>query len=602
MNSFQKISMNGREHLLLIIRGHKLTPVFQPIMAMNQGQFFGFEGLIRGPADSPLHFPDDLFDAALKYDLLLELETQCLVQVMQNFITLGLPGKLFANISHYALVNGVLTDPVFTDLLTTSSPLFGRIVFELTEKLPKVEHAQISLAVKRLREQGFAVALDDLGAGLSGLRLWSELRPEFVKIDQHFIAGINENKVNVEFVRAMKHIASESSSTLIAEGIETQAEFLVLKQLKICYAQGYFIGQAVAQPAHTASEVVLDCAQCMQVNTVETKCSGLRQTPRAGELLIESPTIGIASTNEQAYRYFIADPELALLPVLAHHIPVGVIKRTIVDLFSKPYMRELYAGQACTELMQKQFIVAEVDMPIVSLSQLILAQGKQCFNDGFVLTQQGKYCGVGTNFTLMQAMTRLQIQEARHANPLTLLPGNVPINEKINALLDSQVSFYACYVDLDYFKPFNDAFGYAHGDEVIKLTASILSALVDQNQDFVGHIGGDDFFILFQSHDWEQRCRRILREFNVALTQYVLQHQLGSYTYQTEDRNGKKTDYYFPSVSVGVAPVIAGRYQYCHQVAAVAAEVKKAAKKTAGSSLYVDGRTWSEAMELAVYI
>ncbi|NDZ18992.1 hypothetical protein C7T35_21990 [Variovorax sp. WS11] len=103
---------------------------------------------------------------------------------------------------------------------------------------------------------------------------------------------------------------------------------------------------------------------------------------------------------------------------------------------------------------------------------------------------------------------------ARHANPLTLLPGNMPINVHIERLLVSGTEFVACYADLNNFKAFNDHYGYWRGDGLIRIAAELLSQNADPVHDFVGHIGGDDFIVLFQSEDWEGRCRHIVDEFS----------------------------------------------------------------------------------------
>ncbi len=582
--------MNKRDCLLKILQERSLVPVLQPIIAMHHGEIVGYEGLVRGPADSLLPMPQDLFETAMKHDLLLELETLCLYQVMTDFLAQSLESRLFANISPYALLNGVLDHPLLKDLLAVTSPLAGRIVFELTEGTPQMPSVDVVAGIRRLQDRGFSVALDDLGEGFSSLRLWAEACPQFVKIDKHFVTGIDKKPVNLQFVRAIKQIADKSNATLIAEGIETRAEFLLLKELGVCCGQGYFIGRPQVQPCLTASAAVLECVQFAYADGGAWLKTVLRRGPQARLLLSKVPTVDINTSSEEAHEILLAHPDLETLPVLDGNLPVGVLNRTMVDKFSRQYTRELYARQPCSLFMDKAFIAVELDTPIVALSQLVLAQGRKRFADGFVLTHDGRYVGVGSNFALMQEMTTLQIKEARYANPLTLLPGNVPINEQTEVLLANGVGFCACYVDLDNFKPFNDVFGYAHGDELIKLTARVLAKIADQDVDFVGHIGGDDFFVLFQSVDWEQRCQNILSEFDSAVCQYIGQAKLGLDNYTTEDRRGNQVEYAFPSVSIGALPVVSKQFQSCHEISAVAAEVKKAAKKISGSSLYIDRR------------
>ena len=85
---------------------------------------------------------------------------------------------------------------------------------------------------------------------------------------------------------------------------------------------------------------------------------------------------------------------------------------------------------------------------------------------------------------------------ARYANPLTSLPGNIPISQHIAALIESGEPFATCYCDLNNFKPFNDVYGYWRGDDMIRLCADIIRRNSDPQRDFVGHVGGDDFVML----------------------------------------------------------------------------------------------------------
>ena len=166
----------------------------------------------------------------------------------------------------------------------------------------------------------------------------------------------------------------------------------------------------------------------------------------------------------------------------------------------------------------------------------------------------------------------------------------MPINEHIDTLLDAQISFVACYFDLDHFKPYNDVYGYQKGDEVIQITGHLLQEIYDPTQDFLGHVGGDDFIILFQSQDWEQRCLQLLDKFGtVAPGLYKdIDRERGSIL--AEDRQGKKVFHDILSISIGAVMVEAGQYTSYHQVSSAAAVAKKMAKKQKGNSLFVERR------------
>ncbi|MDR3390914.1 MAG: GGDEF domain-containing protein [Sulfuriferula sp.] len=582
--------MLQREKLLDIMDRRALHPLFQPIMDLHHGNVIGYEGLIRGPVGTDLHMPQALFQAAEHTDLLVRLEMLCVYTVMTQFVQAGLPGRLFVNISPFALLAGALSDPLLNDLVGEHSALKDRVVFEITEGSPQMDSASVVAGLMTLRERGFKIALDDLGEGFSSLRLWSDVRPDFVKLDKHFVTGIDKDPVKLQFVRSIKQIAEKSNAIIIAEGIEHRAELLILKEMGICLGQGYFIGHPVVQPKHVASAAAQACFDSALISANPWSKMVLQRGRQVRLLLTEVPTVTVQTTSEDALKILLANPELNVLPVLDGKLPVGLLNRTMVDKFSHGYIRDLYSRKSCTVFMEKAPLIVDVEMSVVALSQLVLMQGQKRFADGFILVRDGAYAGIGSNFALMQEMTRLQIQEARYANPLTMLPGNVPINEQMELLMGNGQQFCACYVDLDYFKPFNDVFGYRRGDELIKLTAEVLVGHADKDIDFVGHIGGDDFFLLFQSHDWEQRCESVLLAFDTAIKTYLQHEDLGDGCYVAEDRRGNRAEYSFPSLSIGAVPVGRNQFHECHEIAAAATEVKKAAKKISGSCLYVDRR------------
>ena len=135
-------------------------------------------------------------------------------------------------------------------------------------------------------------------------------------------------------------------------------------------------------------------------------------------------------------------------------------------------------------------------------------------------------------------MTETRIEAARHANPLTFLPGNIPISLHIQRLLESGTEFVACYTDLNNFKPFNDHYGYWRGDQMIRLVARLATAHFEARSDFVGHVGGDDFMLIFQSSNWLQRCKNIVDEFaREAITLFDDSARLAG-GIQAEDRHG----------------------------------------------------------------
>jgi EAL domain-containing protein (putative c-di-GMP-specific phosphodiesterase class I)/GGDEF domain-containing protein/predicted transcriptional regulator len=574
------------DELDAIISQRLLTPVYQPIIDLQTGVVLGYEGLIRGPDGSSLHAPVDLFSQAAQCDRSVLLDRTCRRLTMEKFAASGIPQRLFMNVNPESLLSPEHRPSETLQFLKQIGLDPSRIIIELTETLPFSSYAALRDATSYYRRNGFRIALDDLGEGYSNLRLWSELRPDFVKIDKHFIQQLQLDPFKEQFVRSMVAIARQSGALLIAEGIESVSELRMLRNLGVRYGQGFLIARPGELPREPSISACID-----GVVWSGAHCSGARKQPTARDLLIEVAPFTPADRNEAAYELFAQDPECFAIPVLERGAPIGLLRRHhFLESFARRFNRELYGKKSCCVMMEKQPLVVDANTDIHTLSSLAVASGKNYLSDGFIVTEDGRYLGMGTGYDLMRKFTELQLSAARYANPLTGLPGNVPINETIDRLLESAEPFIVAYADLDYFKPFNDLYGYAAGDELIALLARILSEQADSDMDFIGHIGGDDFVLLMQSTDWLARLKRVLEAFDRGVSVYFSPEHVSDQGFHLPDRRGEMTFFPLTSVSIGVLNVLPGCYRSYLDIAAATAEAKKMAKKMSGSSLFVERR------------
>lgn len=574
-----------------IIERRQLTALFQPIIRMQLGEIVGFEGLIRGPSDSPLHSPLNLFKVARSANLTVEVEHLCRRVVLERFAELKLPGKLFLNVSPECLLQPAAKHGETLGFIHEVDINPDRVIIELTENQPTYDYELLLEAVTHYREMGFQIAIDDLGEGFSSLRLWSELRPEYVKIDMHFIQGINQDPVKLQFVRSIQEIAKKSGTIVIAEGIETKAELLLIRDLGVALGQGYHLARPHVNPATALLPAVAASLRQNSLSVYPQESVSHQKSQTAGRLLRTVQIVSPDMNNNQAYQVFVDDPDLQIIPVVQNGTAVGLITRAgLIDRFARPYLRELYGKKSCTLFMDSKPMITDKNTSLQELSQAIVDADRHHLFNGFIITDQGRYLGMGTGHDLMREITQMQISAARYANPLTQLPGNVPLNEHIDRLLQVEGEFVACYADLDHFKPYNDVYGYRKGDDVLQLVGRILSAHCDSDQDFVGHIGGDDFIVLFQSENWEVRCAAILQAFADAISEHYCEADLACGGYISEDRRGNQIFHPLITLSLGVVKVEPGQYGTHHQIATAAAHAKKQSKKMVGNSLFIERR------------
>ncbi|MDO6445584.1 EAL domain-containing protein [Colwellia sp. 1_MG-2023] len=231
-----------------IIRNKKITVVFQPIFNITNQTIVGYEALSRGPADSIYYAPDVLFKAATDCGLLSELEILCRDTAIQQFANLQLTGKLFLNISPLVLLDKAHPQGETIKLVEKAGLNCQQIVIELSEKYPFPNAETLSLALAKYREFGFDVAIDDLGAGYSGLKMWSQLRPDIVKIDRYFVEHCHLDSFKRKFLKAIFELAKSAQAKVVVEGIETFEEYELLRQLGMSYAQGFYLSKPSANP------------------------------------------------------------------------------------------------------------------------------------------------------------------------------------------------------------------------------------------------------------------------------------------------------------------------------------------------------------------
>ncbi|MGB6104089.1 MAG: GGDEF domain-containing protein [Pusillimonas sp.] len=575
-----------------VLRGRILSSQFQPIVDLATGGILGYEGLIRGPAGTPLYEPTVLFNVARSCGKTIQLESLCLRLHIQQFHKLGLSGKLFLNMGAEVLAMSARATGVL--------PLLGHpdgfspddLVLEMTEAQAVPSYVQLRQAVTEHRTLGSRIALDDLGEGYSGLRLWAELRPEYVKIDKYFIQGIEQDSLKRQFVRSICETAKKSGARVIAEGIETVQELNWVRSLGIRYGQGFFLAHPALPPVSVLPPEILS-ALALPVPGNKLLVNGARRSaPTARSILRTVPAVECTVPTTDVYNIFGAQNDLQLVAVLRDGAPVGLIPRArLLERLARPFYRELYGHKPCASFVESRPLTVDHQTSLHDLGHLISEATSNHLYDGFIITEQGRYLGVGTGFDLIREITKMQIDAAKYANPLTQLPGGVPINEHIDELLKNEVSFAVCYADLDHFKPFNDLYSYRKGDAIIQTAASLLREHIDREVDFLGHIGGDDFIVVFRSPDWRDRCQRILDRFARETVIFYRPEHISAGGYTTENRQGVRVFHPLVSLSMGVVHINTVLPYNSYQIAEFAALAKSEAKKIPGNSLFVERRS-----------
>jgi EAL domain-containing protein (putative c-di-GMP-specific phosphodiesterase class I)/GGDEF domain-containing protein len=572
-----------------VVAERALSIVFQPIFGFREGRIVGHEALVRGPQGSLVCAPQDLFGAAQQAGVALELNIVCIQEVLRAFARRSLEGSLFLNVSPQLIIQRGFEQQRAARFMRQLGLEARNVVIELTEDYPTVDFRFVHESLMLYRSMGFRVAIDDLGEGFASLRLWSELRPEYVKADKHFVRGIAIDPVKLQFLRAIQHIAESSGSQVIAEGIEGAEDFRVAKDIGIACAQGYFIGRPAEQPNTRLAPEAQAAFADARVPVVAPARLRAGSEPNAGDFVRAVAPADCAEPIAAVLARFQASPGLAAVPIVDRDGQVtGVLSRTQIELLAAAPDPARLTSRPCGEVADEAPIRVEADLGLGGLTALLVESDARRIADGFVIVSGGRYLGMGTSADVMRALQSSRVLAARYTNPLTMLPGQVPINEHLERLLRNRVRFAAWFVEVDQMRGLNDGAGFEKGDALIHATARLLESVCRPGVDFVGHISGSRFAVLLQSEDWPERARRALELFPEAVAAQVPRDVLARGYFVLRTREGRDEVRPLPKLCIGILPVLPGVFGTRHEVMAAAKHAAQRALAQPASAAHVD--------------
>lgn len=233
-----------RERLVEIIQNREIWTAFQPIIALPGGEVVGWEGLSRGPRGTELEYPLSLFGRAARHGVTEELERACRRQAFVDWKVLGQEERLFIN-TVPATVRDIsfLGRGVFDYLGPDLSP--HDVTLEITER-SVIENLNLYReAMQAFTDLGFSFAIDDVGAGYSGLETVATLKPAYLKIDISLVRDVHIRQVSQQVVKAILEMGDGLGATVVAEGVETREEADALADIGVTWAQGYLFARPV---------------------------------------------------------------------------------------------------------------------------------------------------------------------------------------------------------------------------------------------------------------------------------------------------------------------------------------------------------------------
>ena len=482
----------------------KLDYAFQPIIHSFTGKIYGVEALIRNVQNiSGLNAIDDLFNMAFNDDYLYELDLQLREKAIKKFSHIKIDDlKLFYNLDNRIIYNKNLSSGNTSKILKKYQLNKNVICFELSEKGTSIEQNALSTMLQRYKKNGYSIAIDDFGIGVSGLKLLYFSEANIIKLDRFFISNIDQDSKKKLFCSSIIEMAHVMGMQVIAEGVETVKEFYTCKDIGADFIQGYLV-----QKPTTEIEQIKPVYNNILTLINEDK----RNNPNAtiDEEFIE-PIVAL-SVNTSLYELFVHFKETTknnFVPIVDEYDNfLGIIYETDIKKISySQYGLSLAQNKTFSSSLIKYLkpaLCVEVSWGIDKILEMYNLNSKDAL--GIFITQGNKYRGFINLNSLLTLSYKRNIEIATNQNPLTKLPGNNQIERFIEKTLkrNQKTVTHIIYFDFNDFKPFNDIYGFRQGDRAILIFSELLQKRYPKDS-FIAHIGGDDFFVGLKNYKFEE--------------------------------------------------------------------------------------------------
>ncbi len=476
----------------------KIRFAFQPVVNIHSGAVYGFEALLRGWDDAGFLSIHDLFDTAYREGVLYALDYHLREKVLGLFKELPCRGtvKLF-----YNLDNRLTEMPDYTPgntmlLLERMGLEPSSIVFEVSERHQFSNYGAAGVVLERYKSQNFRIAVDDFGAGYSGLQLLYFAVPDLLKIDRFFIADMDRDRRKRLFAESIVSLAHLMGLHVVAEGVETEEEFYACRQIGCDLVQGYLIARPTEALGTLSDRYRLVGKLVRSDKRHDAKGRKTRIKALISRVDAVVPITAGMPIMDILDR-FREDPSAATIPVPDEKGEcTGVLHERdfrpyVYSPFGISLLKHESAGDPYAGLLSP-IPVTDVSADIKTIQNIFLAAPS---SEGVVVYEDGKYLGFLGAKSILASVSERDLSDARDQNPLTKLAGNARLEEYLSELWNSRsADALLCYFDFNDFKPFNDHYGFRRGDRVILLFADILRDYASRCGWFIAHIGGDDFF------------------------------------------------------------------------------------------------------------
>jgi len=518
---------DAHARLLRLIRRRAVSPQFQPIVDLRDATITGYEALARPHEGTGFHSPAEFFRAAEHFGMVPLLESVCRRRALETAGAVDTSQFIFINVAVEALLDDAFSQMLEEDVAACGLHDRRRIVLEITERASEEHLAEIGPRSLALREAGFQIAIDDVGAGMNGLTQLTLLRPNWLKLDRNIVDHIDYDPLKRNLVRFFVQFARLSDMHLVAEGIERQEELKMLMELGVTHAQGFLLARPDAygkQLDDDTQNLILtirdDVEQrrfcsvsSLRIRSLATPVTVVHPSNRLNSLTLKDrPDHDVDGTA-----VYDGDRMFGWLP--------GARYRELIRNGSGP----------------STFAEVHLDHPLLVSEETTLAEAMEALagrSDAvgslplLTITKDGTVAAVTTRDMLRAAASTCP-DAPSHITPLTGLPDRAHADHWLTRQLRDRKPHDLAFIDLEGFEGYNISHGFDQGDRLLLRLVSIVQAeVVNQLGDecFFAHLGADRFLLALPANSadvlqtiqarFDQTCDEFFTPMEVACQAY----------------------------------------------------------------------------------
>ncbi len=307
-----------------------------------------------------------------------------------------------------------------------------------------------------------------------------------------------------------------------------------------------------------------------------------------GEVIENVLSIDEFAKNKEVDLLFTSNPSLRSVVVVRDGKPIGHITRThFYQKIGTRYGYNLFMGRQNQLIMKDNPLIVESSTPIIEVSTEAMDRRAEDLYDDVIVIKKGLYLGVVSIRELLLKLVETQVAIASFLNPLTSLPGNKLIEEKLEKALQLE-KYSLIYFDLDHFKTYNDTYGFNRGDKILLYLTDILNRNITGIEDFLGHIGGDDFVAILPHYEVASICQTIIEEFDAQIIDFYELEDLVQL--QVLNRAGKLERFTCTSLSIAVITNEYQQFTSVDHLSDAVTRLKKECKKIYGSCFLINDK------------